>query len=50
MKWKNAEIKEARELLGDEFDFIPDKSIELIVRCFDLIAKIRIENIGKESD
>ena len=50
MKRKNPEIEEARMLLGEEFDHVPDKSIELIVRCFDLIAKIRMENIEKESE
>lgn len=49
MRSKNPEVEHARMLLGEEFDYIPDKTIELMVRCFDLIAKIRMENIGKES-
>jgi len=47
---KNPDVEHARMLLGEEFDYIPDKSIELIVRCFDLIAKIRMENIEEESE
>lgn len=47
---KNPDIEEARILLGKEFDYLPDKTIELIVRCFDLIAKIRVDDIGKESE
>lgn len=47
---KNQEIVEARALLGEKYDYIPDKSIELIVRCFDLIAKKVMENVQKESE
>lgn len=47
---QNTEILEARALLGKEFDYIPDKSIELMVRCFDLIAKLLMEKIARESE
>ena len=44
----NQEVEEARALLGKEFDFIPYKSMELMVHCFNLIAKLLIEEADKE--
>lgn len=46
----NNEILEARAYLGKEFDYIPDKSIELMIRCFDLIAKLLMEKIARERE
>lgn len=42
-------IEEAREMLGEEFDHVPDKTIELMIHSFNLIARILIKNLKKES-
>ena len=47
MIWKN-EIEEARIILGKESEFITDKSIELMINTFKLIAKILIRDFEKE--
>lgn len=44
------EIEEARALLGKKYDFIPDKSMELMINCFNLLAKLLMENARKESE
>ena len=45
-----AAIKEARDLLGEEFDWIPDVSMDLMVKCFDRIAYLLIQEAEYESD
>ena len=41
-------IEEARAILGEEFDQVPDKTIELMIHTFHLIAGILIKNRNKE--
>ena len=45
----NITVQEARKLLWKEFDHVPDKSIELMIYCFDRIAQLLIEKIQREA-
>ena len=47
MIWQN-EIEEARIILWSEFDTVPDKSIEMMIFSFKLIARMIVEGIEKE--
>ena len=46
----NITVQEARKLLWKEFDHVPDKSIELMIYCFDRIAQLLIEKIQREAE
>lgn len=45
----NMTVQEARKILWKEFDHVPDKSIELMIYCFDRIAQLLIEKIQREA-
>lgn len=44
----NQQIQKARAVLGEKYAFIPDKSMELMINCFNIIAKLLIENARKK--
>ena len=46
----NMTVQEARKILWKEFDHVPDKSIELMIYCFDRIAQLLIEKIQREAE